>query len=692
MRTLLCVAALSFLSFVISYSNGVGVLDGRTGVYLRLDSTTVNVTVESQIAVTTTTQYFKNLLATDTVKYAFPLPEQASAIGLRWRINGIWRIANITGSPQDTTLPGGGTIHPNLKTYLGNTALFFGIPQMIQADSTLAVELTYVELLPYKFGNVNYTYPSDYRLIQTLAIGRQTLNFSLTSPRTIDSIRVVSSHPVSSLINNGSSASVRIQLNELPGTANYQIRYTLSLTQLGLFSFSTFQPDSLVPDTLGRGFFTFVAEPDPTSTSGTIKKVFTLIIDRSGSMYGTKIVQARDAARFITQNLNTGDKFNIIDFDDIITPFRTTHVPYTTQARDSAIAYINTLTARGLTNISGAFDVAVPQFAAANDSTANIIIFFTDGMPTTGITTTNLLIAHVDTLMQRTERNIFLFVFGIGTDVNQQLLTQMASHNKGIAEFLLNDELYSRITDFYQTIRNPVLLNTQISFNPPLVSETYPLPLPNLYKGQQMIVAGRYRQAGNTIITLSGKAFSQPVSYQYNVALAESSPSQYQFLPKIWAKRKIEYLLVQYYALNPSSPEALALKAKIVGISRAYGVISPFTSFTGGGGTGVEVHDRNQKSVPAAFELLGNYPNPFNPSTTIRVKLISEYNGVVELRIYNTLGELVRTLKFVAHGVGTYNIEWDGHLSNGSAAASGVYVYVVSIENTVLAAKMMLVK
>ena len=692
MQKALLIGLLMLLTFCLVHANGVGVLDGRNGVYLRLDSTTVNVTVESQIALTTTTQYFKNLLGTDTVKYAFPLPEQASAIGLRWRINGIWRTANITGTPQDTTLPGGGTIHPSLKTFLGNTALFFSIPQLIHADSTLAVELTYVELLPYKFGNVNYTYPSDYHLIQTLAIARQTLNFSLTSPRTIDSIRVISSHAVSSLINNGNSASVRIVLNELPGSQNYLIRYSLSLSQLGLFSFSTFQPDSLVPDTLGRGFFTFVAEPDPSATSGTIKKVFTLIVDRSGSMGGTKIVQARDAARFITQNLNTGDKFNIIDFDDIINPFRTTHVLYTPQARDSALTYINTLTARGLTNISGVFDVAVPQFSAANDSTANIIIFFTDGMPTTGITNINLLIAHVDTLMQRTERNIFLFVFGIGTDVNQQLLTQMASHNKGLSEFLLNDELYSRITDFYQTIRNPVLLNTQIGFNPPLVSEVYPIPLPNLYKGQQMIVAGRYRQPGNTTITLSGMAFSQPVSYQYNVALAESAPSQYQFLPKIWAKKKIEYLLVQYYALNPSSPEAGVIKARIVAISRAYGVISPFTSFTGGGGTSVEESITAGKPTPISFELLGNYPNPFNPSTTIRVKLHTDYTGVIELRIYNTLGELVRTLRFVAHGEGTYNIEWDGHLGNGSAAASGVYVYVVWIENTVLAAKMMLVK
>src|SRR5690606_36204384 len=116
------------------------------------------------------------------------------------------------------------------------------------------------------------------------------------------------------------------------------------------------------------------AEPDPNNTN-IIKKVFTLIIDRSGSMMGTKMEQAKNAANFIVQNLNAGDKFNIIDFDDVITSFSPTHVEFNTTTMNQALAYISTIYARGLTNISGAFDVAVPQFSAANDSTANIIIF-----------------------------------------------------------------------------------------------------------------------------------------------------------------------------------------------------------------------------------------------------------------------------------------------------------------------------
>lgn len=693
MRRLILIVLFFMLLSSLLYANGVAILDAQNSMYLRLDSTIVNVTVESQISVTTTTQYFTNLYQTDTVKYGFPLPEQASATQLRWKVNGQWLTASIAGTSQDTTLPGGVTTNPDLMSFLGQTPLYFPIPQLIESDSTLAVELTYVELLPYASGNVSYIYPSDYHLIQSSVIAKQRLEFQLTSPREIDSIRVLSSHTVEQLSNTGYTAKVLVSLYEQYGNENYSIRYSLNANHLGLFVYSSVLPDSVVPDSLGRGFFTFIAEPNPSSTTETMAKIFTLIIDRSGSMSGTKIEQARNAASFIVQNLNSGDRFNLIDFDDMITSFRSTHVPYTVQSRDSALSYINTLTARGMTDISGAFSTAVPQFGTANDSTANIIIFLTDGEPTWGITDLEALVSHVDALILASETNIHLFYFGIGSSVDQQLLTLMSAHNRGFTEFLGNDELYSRITNFYLTIRNPVLLNSHISFVPPIVCQVYPDSLPNLYKGKQMIVAGRYAQEVSVVrITLSGTAFGQSVDYIYDVLLADSNISQYSFLPKIWAKQKIESLLIRYYIMDRDSPESLALKDEIIAISRAYGVISPFTSFTGEDLTSLKEETNGDRHKPAEFELLGNYPNPFNLSTTIRIRLNTEYFGRIEVRIYNMLGQLVQILHIKVNGKGIYNIVWNGLGRNGLALSSGVYFYGIELQNTVFVGKMNLLK
>lgn len=680
-----------FLLTLAAYPGGAAIINGPNKIVLHLDSTKTQATVESQISTTITTQYFTNQHPNAQVTYAFPLNENASAVRLRWYINGDWHTASVAGTPQDTTLPGGDP-HPDIIFYLGKTPLYFSIPQPVSHDSTLIVELTYVELLPYKYGKVTYDFPGDYHYIQSGMLPLQELLFNLSSPRTIDSIWMISAHPVQNITNSGNSASVSIRMHEQPAEHNFAIGYALNSLQLGLFGYSSFQPDTLVPDSLGRGFFTFIAEPPQSSTAASINKVFTLIIDRSGSMAGDKMLQAKSAASFIVSNLNEGDMFNLIDFDDIITSFRPAHIPFNPTNRDAALFYISTLSARGMTDISGAFSVAVPQFASANDSTANIIIFFTDGEATVGITNTELLVNHIDQLIQSTETNIFLFSFGIGSYVNNQLLTLISSHNNGIAEFLGNDELYSRITDFYLTIRNPVLLNSQVNFNPPVISQVFPEVLPNLYKGKQMILAGRYSQPASVQVTLSGEAFGQPVSYQYTLPLAEIYNEQYQFLPKIWAKRKIETLLIQYYSLNPNSPEALAIKNEIIAISQAYGVITVFTSFTGGGGTDVESDENTSVNGPASFELLGNYPNPFNSRTVISIRIHAAYSGPVSVRIYNSLGQLVRILYLNAKGEGVYSLPWDGMGEGGMTLSSGVYFYGIEIENMVLVGKMNMIK
>lgn len=675
-----------FLSINI-FSNGVSVVNASTGVYLKLTESTVFVNCESQVSIVTATQIFQNHLGTDyNVKYAFPLPDGASATSLKWKINGVWYQAQINPNSQDTGLPGG-SMNTNLRNHLGATPLFFTIPQTVKRDSVLIVELTYVQLLPYSFGNVNFTFPNDYHLIQTAILSKQKLDFYLESPRTIDSIQLLSAHPLTQFSNNGNTAFIQSILMESQATANYRIKYSLNLNQLGLYAYSTLIPQGQVPDSFG-GFFTFIAEPDPSATSQTIHKVFTLIVDRSGSMAGTKMVQAINASKFILQNLNDADKFNIVDFSSDIRSFRNRHVGYTPFSRDSAINYVNAFVASGGTNISGAFQTAVPQFSTVNDSTANIIIFFTDGQPTEGITNITQLTAYVDTLIAQTESNIFLYNFGIGSDVNVQLLTLMASHNNGLAEFLGNDELYSRITDFYLRIRNPVLLRPSVTFSPNNVIEVYPNPLPNLYKGQQMVVSGRYLQPGQVTVTLSGYAFNHPVSYQYSFNRVDSNNTRFQFLTKIWAKQKIDYLLVRYYSLNPNSPEAIAIKNQIIQISIAYGVISPFTSF----GSVTGVNGELNTVIPEQYKLIGNYPNPFNPVTTIKFTVNKNIHKTIFLRIYNVLGQLVKILEINVQGKGVYEIKWNGDLLSGKSAPSGVYFYTIDFGDAVITSKMVLLK
>ncbi|MBD3224726.1 MAG: VWA domain-containing protein [Caldithrix sp.] len=677
-------------------ANGVAIVNSNDGIYFKMNASDLNVTVENQVAVVTTTQEFENIFQQDTtVKYGFPMPENASATQLQFKIDNQWYEANFAATPQDTSLPGpGGEVDAALEAYLGETPLYFNISQSIGAGAKLTVRLTYVQLLPYAFGDVNFYYPGDYNLLQNDLIDRQTLNFELISERTIDDIQL-HNLDANSITNDGHNAAIVYTLYESTASSNYEITYTLSAEELGLFGMSTVLPDSEVPDIYGQGYFTFIAEPDPSEGTETINKFFTLIIDRSGSMSGNKMDQAKEAARFIIDNLNEGDFFNLVDFATNVESFGIEHTEFNTNTRDVALNYIDNLYAGGGTNINDAFETAIDQFSVANDSTANIIIFFTDGQATVGITDTDEIIQSVQQKINETETDIMIFNFGIGSNVNQQLLTRLASENQGFAEFLGDDELEERITQFYLTIRNPVLLDTELSFDPAsIVSETYPVTLPNLYKGRQMIVSGRYNEGIPVTVNLSGNAFGNAIQYEYTLNLSDSTVSKNQFLTKLWAKQKIEKLLVDYYSLDPNSLEADGVKSDIIEISLDYGVLSPFTKFSGGDPVGMEEREliASDGHSPQTFQLLGNYPNPFNNSTQIKIKVNTAYNGPVTIKIYNAAGQLVRILAIHVSGPGIYQVHWNGKTLSGRRATSGNYFYIVDFGDGLIGGKMTLMK
>lgn len=94
--------------------------------------------------------------------------------------------------------------------------------------------------------------------------------------------------------------------------------------------------------------------------------------------------------------------------------------------------------------------------------------------------------------------------------------------------------------------------------------------------------------------------------------------------------------------------------------------------------------------TPEKFELLGNYPNPFNPSTTIIFNLPKKQK--VEINIYNIVGEKIIRLVDQEFNAGRNEIIWNGKNQNGSSVQSGVYFYSIKTMNEIKADKMILIK
>gem|GEM_PF-6279147 len=96
------------------------------------------------------------------------------------------------------------------------------------------------------------------------------------------------------------------------------------------------------------------------------------------------------------------------------------------------------------------------------------------------------------------------------------------------------------------------------------------------------------------------------------------------------------------------------------------------------GTIGSELSQQIGDGLPNSFTLNGNFPNPFNPSTTVTYTL--PYQSAVELMIYDIMGREIRSFNTV-QSAGTQNIYWNGLNSNGESISSGIYFYKLKLKS-----------
>ena len=127
------------------------------------------------------------------------------------------------------------------------------------------------------------------------------------------------------------------------------------------------------------------------------------------------------------------------------------------------------------------------------------------------------------------------------------------------------------------------------------------------------------------------------------------------------------------YRLSPALPAGLTFDAAtrtIAGTPRAEGEFVYMYTVTDANGASASL---SLQTLPAAFSLANNFPNPFNPATTIKYALPQAAD--VELAVYNVVGQVVRTLVAEHQSAGRYVVEWDATDDSGRSLSSGMYFY-----------------
>lgn len=298
-------------------------------------------------------------------------------------------------------------------------------------------------------------------------------------------------------------------------------------------------------------------------------KDIVFVFDKSGSMAGNKLKQAKEALKYCLARLQQDDCFSVIAFSTDIDELTAGLTEASPIAIREASAKIEALEARGGTAV---FDALKKACATAGKSSRLImIVFLTDGRPTVGATDIDEILRVVP--KDKTFR-ARVFAFGVGTDLNTDLLDRLATDNRGAQQYVSETEdIELKVSNFYEKIATPVLSDVVLTVDGLELRDLYPRQIPDIFAGGQVLLFGRYRGEGRHRVTARGKVRDQERTFSCETDF--DGNDRHDFLPAIWAHRKVAYLMEEI-RLRGHNKE---LEDEITTLGKRYGIMTPYTSF-----------------------------------------------------------------------------------------------------------------
>ena len=454
---------------------------------------------------------------------------------------------------------------PALLEYMGR-GLYRTSVFPIPPGADRKVTMRYTQLCKRDRDVIEFTYPLGTQKFTAKPIQRLIVQLSIRNKESIKSIYCPSDD--ATIRRQGDhEVDVRLERHDIMPDADFRLVTTMAE---GAFSASVL---SYRPSESEDGYFLVLASPEvkPADTRPRPKTVI-FVLDRSGSMAGKKIEQARRALKSLLNNLRDEDLFNIVVYDDRVESFKPELQRYTSRSREEAERFVDNIREGGSTNIDSALKTAMEMLR--DSSRPGYVLFMTDGLPTAGEVQEQRIAENCKRSNGRRSR---LFCFGVGYDVNARLLDRLSGGNTGTSEYVKPDEdIETHVGRFYSKMTSPVLTELRLEMAGIDTNRTYPRDVPDLFDGGQIVLAGRYRQSGSTTLRITGKVGEETRRFEFPAELA--SPyrgASYDFVERLWAVRRVGDLIDQI-DMNGQSKE---LVEELVNISMKYGLLTPYTSF-----------------------------------------------------------------------------------------------------------------
>lgn len=616
---------------------------------LPIESVTLDTKIVGQVATTHVTQVFRN--PHDAIlegTYFFPIPSDASITEFAiW--DGDRRLVGEVRSREEARRIYDAIVRrvrdPGLLEYAGEN-LFQASIFPINPRSTKKLEITYTQVLRAEAGTVAYRYP--------LGVGRNAAPVERVAGRVeiegAGGLRAVysPSHEVDVSRRGDRRALVSFEARGEEGRRDLQLFYSLSEAAVGASLLTYREPGK-------DGYFLLLLAPrSETVQREYAAKDVVFVLDVSGSMRDEgKIDKAKRALQFGIRGLNPADRYNVIAFSGEARLMEEGLIRADAAGIRRGISFVDGIRATGGTNINEALTTAFAQFPREG-TRPKLLVFLTDGLPTVGETDPDRILANVRAARRDGMR---LFSFGVGYDVNTRLLDRVAAENGGTADYVEpQEDLERKVSGFFDKVNHPVLTDLRLDMGAVRTDLVYPRDLPDLFRGGQVALVGRYRNEAElrgVTLRLTGTAGTVRQTFTYPGQAFPRRAETHDFLPRLWATRRVGWLMEQIR----TNGESRELREEVTELGTRYGIVTPYTSYLalepGAQSMAMEEARLNRGAVGDASMRVGGSgapPSPPPPPSPVMaavsadsVMVVTGRAGVVQSRVSRARQDAVRT-------------------------------------------------
>lgn len=581
------VTAITVLAILVLFgksTRAAGLLKPKNGpdTDIAIKTHEVDVTINNGFARTEVDQVFTNSGSKDLeAVYTFPLPRQASLSELSMWIDG----QEVTGEVLEKKQAR--QVYEDQKSKGNSTALtekddyktFNVSVSPVRAGQDTRIRLVYYQPLDIDLNVGRYVYPlaeggvDDERIAfwSVDASVQEKFSFDLTlkSAQPVKDVRLPG-HMQQAVINQGATDG------EEGNTHTYHARLEnsegASLSEDIVFYYRL---DDTVPARVElipykeagakSGTFMLVITPGASLAEITEGTDWVFVLDISGSMSGGKIATLADGVSKAISKMQPGDRFRIVTFNNSASDFTNGFVDATPENVKSQISRIQAIQAGGGTNLHAGLSRGL---ARSDRERTTAVILVTDGVANIGAT------AHNDFLKLVKERDLRLFTFIIGNSANTPLLDKITKASGGFAmDISAQDDIYGRFLQAKNKVFYQALHDAEVKFNGGGISQLSPGTIGSLYRGDQLVMFGKYSKPEQLDITLQARISGEDKQWKTTTILPDADLDNPE-IERLWALSTIEELADEI----DTHGESRDRKEQIISLGTEYSLVTDYTS------------------------------------------------------------------------------------------------------------------